>query len=72
MHEAMVFSTGFRQIFTAWFVLNCWLREFPLSTIANHFELQCQSKATRFIVLQILSMLAMVGCESGHEFTAKE
>ena len=28
------------------FVLNYWLREFPLSANANRFELRCQSNAT--------------------------
>ena len=33
---------GFTETFVALFVLNYWLREFPLSAIANRFEFLCQ------------------------------
>ena len=35
----------FQGNFASLFVLNYWLPGFPLSSVANHFELHCQSKA---------------------------
>ena len=57
MHNERASYLGFKETFAALFVLNCWLREFPLSAIANRFELRCQSKPTRAIVLPNLSLL---------------
>ena len=34
----------FQGNFAAIFVLNYWLREFPLSAFANHFESRCEPK----------------------------
>ena len=34
----------FQGNFAAMFVLNYWLREFPLSALANRFELRCEPK----------------------------
>ena len=34
----------FQGDFAAVFVLNYWLREFPLSAFANRFELRCEPK----------------------------
>ena len=36
------YLSGFGAIFASWFVLIYQLREFPLSGIANYFELRCQ------------------------------
>ena len=36
--------TAFEATFTALFVLIYWLREFPLSAVANSFEQRCQLK----------------------------
>ena len=58
MHKARVCPTGVGATFAACFDMNYWLREFPLSTIANRFELRCQSKATHAIVLQNLSLFS--------------
>ena len=41
LHKARVCPTGFGASFAAMFVLNYWLREFPLSVVANRFELRC-------------------------------
>ena len=46
----------YKHITSHVFVLIYWLREFPLSAVANHFELKCQSRATVAIVLQNLSL----------------
>ena len=51
MHNKRVSYLGFKETLPL-FVFNYWLREFPLSAIANRFELQCQSKATHAMVLQ--------------------
>ncbi len=51
MHKARVCPTSFGETF-ALFVLNYWLREFPLSAAANGSGLRCQSNATVAIVLQ--------------------
>ena len=50
MHNAIVSRLGLGTSFAASFVLICCLREFPLSAIANRFEMACQSKATDAIV----------------------
>ena len=39
MHNERVRNLGFRATLVALFVLKCWLGEFPLSEIANPFEL---------------------------------
>ena len=39
----------------AWFVLNCWLRELPLSTIATCLGLRFQSRSTDAIYYKISS-----------------
>ena len=57
LHKATVRPTGFRANFAALFILNFWLREFPLSAVANSFESQCQSKGANAIFLQNLSFL---------------
>ena len=44
MHNKREKLPGFQRNFAALFVLNYWLREFPLSAIANLFELKCQQK----------------------------
>ena len=44
MHKAKVWPTGFGTTFASVFVLTYWLRKFPLSAVANRFELRCQSK----------------------------
>ena len=56
MHKATVFLAGFRAFFTALFVLNFWLKEIRLSSIANRFKLRCKSKAIDAIVLPNLSL----------------
>ena len=38
----------------ATFVLNYWLREFPLSLFGNRFEFRCEPTATESLVLQDL------------------
>ena len=42
-HSKRASFPGFRET-AALFVLNYWLREFPLSTIENVFEFGCQQK----------------------------
>ena len=42
------------------FVLNNWLREFPLSAVANHFEFGLSIEATIVLTLQNLSLLPLV------------
>ena len=54
MLRATVCPTSFGTTFAAMFVLVYWLREFPLSAIANGFELLHQSENDN-IVLQHLS-----------------
>ena len=39
------------------FVLNYWLREFPLLAIADRFELRCQSKETDTITKSVLVLV---------------
>ena len=39
-----------------------WLRELPLSEIANHFELRCESNAVDAIVLQNLPLSYRADC----------
>ena len=46
MHKVKFRGIGFRATFAALFLLNFCLRELPLSSFANRFELQCQSRAT--------------------------
>ena len=55
-HKARVCSTGFGVTFVALSVLKYWLIDFPLSAVANCFQLRCQSKATDAIVLQKLPL----------------
>ena len=62
LHKARVCPTGFRATVKAMFVLICLLREFPLSAIANCFELKCQLKQilllysiTKFVLVSLLS-----------------
>ena len=73
MHKAIVCPTGFRATLAALFVLNYWLRGFPLYTIEDRFELRCQANATDFIVLQNLFLLAVIrvsfGCFSPISFS---
>ena len=58
IHEATVCLIGFRATFATLFVINYWwLRKCSLSSVANRFELWCQSHAVDFIVLQHLSLL---------------
>ena len=70
MHKARVCPTAFGATFTAWFVWNDRLKEFPLSTNANHFELRCQSKVTLGIVFQNWFLL-MPDLFLEHAMTAK-
>ena len=56
MHNERASYLGFKETFAALFVLNCWLREFPLSAIASRVELRCQSNTTVAIVLQNLPL----------------
>ena len=44
LHRARVCITGFGATFAAVFDLIYWLRELPLSAVANRFELRCQLK----------------------------
>ena len=44
MHHKRASFFGFRQTFEALIVLNYWLKESPLSAIANHFEFRCPQK----------------------------
>ena len=48
--------------FAALFVLNYRSREFPLSAVADRFELRCQSKAADAIVLQRLVPVFVYQC----------
>ena len=54
------FPYWFGATFRAMFVLIHWLREFPLSAVANRFELGTSIKATVAIVLKNLSLLQLI------------
>ena len=56
LRNGTVSATGFRTNVAALFALNYWLGEFPLSTVANRFDFQSQSKVTDAIVVQNLSV----------------
>ena len=62
MHEVRVCPVGVGATSAAVFVLNYRLRQFPLSTVTNRFELRCQLKqlllyiAKSFLVSTILKL----------------
>ena len=61
MHRTMVWPNDFEATFATLFILNYWLREFPLFVTANCFELRWQSKSADAIVLQDLFLLHNTG-----------
>ena len=44
LHKARLCPIGFGAAFAAVFALIYWLREFPLTAVANRIELRCKSK----------------------------
>ena len=47
----------FQGNFAAMFVLNCWLRGFPLFAVANRFELKCETKQLMLFYYKICPCL---------------
>lgn len=56
MHNATLSHSGFRPSFATSLVLICCWGEFPLSEIANRFELVSESNATAAIVLVCVNL----------------
>ena len=48
----------FQGNFAAMFVLNYWLREFPLSVFTNRFELSCEPKQLMLLYYKIFPCLS--------------
>ena len=60
----------FQSNFAVMFVLNCWLREFPLSAFANGFEWRCEPKQLMLLYYKICPC-SFVHHWFGYEFLSR-